>query len=430
MQLAEAITRIKGFEWNKHRERLRAIFQSRPTLLGFGVLGILFLVNLVGLGDKPASHIIERGTAIDFQKGRILNDRESTFYHGKERLLSQKAQAMLEGQTKLEARLADLEKKLLDAQAKAPTAGVGIGVSVGDGGPSLAEPHPNLGVAAPGSPSASPGDVELKLYDPPVGLEQGSMTPLKPPSTRQRVTVKGPDLIAFPVKTELRTEGVVLPAGSYVKAKVLTGVDVPEGKTYPVLMVLDFSYVAPNDHKIDLAGCFMIAKAEGDLSTERVQMQATKLSCVSKKGKMFERDVNGFVADDKDGSFAMKGQVNSKQGRVAAMAFMAGVVEGVGKAVQAAQSTQTTNALGGSSSIMSGDSTKFALAGGASNAAGMVAQWYLQQAQSLAPTVEIGSGRDVWIIMKDKVSLPEEFFKKERMGTDESVYSYFTRVLE
>jgi conjugal transfer pilus assembly protein TraB len=222
----------------------------------------------------------------------------------------------------------------------------------------------------------------------------------------------------------------MLPSGSYVKAKILTGVDVPEGKTYPVLMVLDYSYIAPNDHKIDLSGCFMIAKAEGDLSTERVQMQATKMSCVSKKGKMFEREVNGFVADDKDGSFAMKGQVNSKQGRVAAMAFMAGVVDGVGKAVQAAQTTQSTNALGGSSSVLTGDSSKYMLAGGASNAAGMVAQWYLQQAQNLAPTVAVGSGRDVWIVMKDKVNLPEEFFKKERNSSNEDIYSYFTRVLE
>jgi conjugal transfer pilus assembly protein TraB len=231
------------------------------------------------------------------------------------------------------------------------------------------------------------------------------------------------------VKTDDKTEGVMLPAGSYVKAKIMTGVDVPEGKTYPVLMVLDYSYVAPNDHKIDLSGCFMIAKAEGDLSTERVQMQATKMSCVSKKGKMFEREVSGFIADDRDGSFAMQGTVNSKQGRVAAMAFMASVVDGVGKAVQAAQTTQSVNPLGGSSSVLTGDSAKYMVAGGASNAAGMVAQWYLQQAQALAPTVAVGSGRDVWIVMKDKVNLPEEFFKKEGKS-NEGIYSYFTRVLD
>ena len=216
----------------------------------------------------------------------------------------------------------------------------------------------------------------------------------------------------------------------FVKAKILTGVDVPEGRTYPVLMVLDYSYVAPNDHKIDLSGCFMIAKAEGDLSTERVQMQPTKMSCVSKHGKMFERAVKGFVADDKDNSFAMQGKVQSKQGRVASMAFLASVIEGVGKAVQATQTTQSTNAFGGTQSAMTGDAEKYVVAGGAANAASMVAQWYLKQAQNLAPTVSVGSGRDVWIVMSEKVSLPEEYFKKEGVKGNEGIYSYFTRVLD
>ncbi|MGE0633637.1 MAG: TraB/VirB10 family protein, partial [Pseudobdellovibrionaceae bacterium] len=398
---------------------LKELIQKKPVFVGLSVVGLLLIVNLIGMGSEKENRLMERGTTVSFQNGRILNDRESTFYYGKERLLSQKAQAMFEGQSKLEARLAELEKKLQEANAgQAPQ---NSGKS--DIGPTL--PVQNIGVAS--STEVLPiAQTPIQLYGAPT--EDATHLP-----TRGRVRgikSKGPDLIAFPVMNATKSEGVVLPSGSYVKAKILTGVDVPEGKTYPVLMVLDFSYVAPNDHKIDLSGCFMIAKAEGDLSTERVQMQATKMSCVSKKGKMFEREVNGFIADDKDGSFAMKGQVNSKQGRVAAMAFIAGVVEGVGKAVQASQTTQSTNPLGGSSSMLTGDTGKYAVAGGASNAAGMVAQWYLQQAQNLAPTVAIGSGRDVWIVMKDKVNLPEEFFKKERKAQDEGIYSYFTRVLE
>lgn len=421
MQMNGIITQIKSFDWKKHEARIKEIVQKKPIFMGLAVVGVLLIVNLIGLGGKNESRIVERGTVLDFQKGRILNDRESTFYYGKERLLSKKAQSMIDGQTKLEARLAELEKKLQEAQSHpAPT-------GTSDAGPALASQQ-GLSVVPQRQGAA---DASLQLYDPVQGLDTSAVSPFQPRVRARGGPRKGADLISFPVKAEgKKNEGVMLPAGSYVKAKVLTGVDVPEGKTYPVLMVLDFSYIAPNDHKIDLSGCFMIAKAEGDLSTERVQMQATKMSCVSKNGKMFEREVNGFIADDKDGSFAMKGKVNSKQGRVAAMAFMSGVVEGVGKAVQAAQTTQSTNAFGGSTSVLSGDVATSAAAGGASNAAGMVAQWYLQQAQSLAPTVEVGSGRDVWIIMKDKVKLPEEFFRKEGSGGNESVYSYFTRVLE
>lgn len=402
---------IKAFDWKRHEERVKEIVKTKPLMVGGGVLAFLLLVNLIGIGSQNESRIIERPAEISFQNGRIMNDRESTFYYGKERLLSQKAQAMMDSQAQLLARMSELEKKLATAQAAPPQA-----------------------PTAPGAPVAAPPGADLQVYSATEDFQGTQVSDLaggaQARKTRSRGAGHGPDLIAFPVKADAKGEGVMLPAGSYVKAKVLTGVDVPEGKTYPVLMVLDFSYVAPNDHKIDLSGCFMIAKAEGNLSTERVQMQATKMSCVSRKGKMFERDVNGFIADDKDGSFAMKGKVNSKQGRVAAMAFLSGIVQGVGQAVQAAQTQQSVNPLGGSSSVLTGDSTKYMVAGGAANAAGMVAQWYLQQAQSLSPTVEVGSGRDVWIVMKDKVNLPEEFFKKERKDGDEGIYSYFTRILD
>lgn len=419
MNAENILVQIKSFDWKKHHLRIKELTHKKPIVVGLSVIGVLLVINFFGLMGEKENRFVERGAAVSFQNGRILNDRESTFYYGKERLLSQKAQAMFEGQSKLEARLVELEKKLQEANVAATNSNQ----TKTDLPPSINGQPQSLGIAP--NTEVPNQEIPIQVYGAPPG--EASL------SARSRVggvKTKGPDLIAFPVKSDVKAEGVVLPSGSYVKAKVLTGVDVPEGKTYPVLMVLDFSYVAPNDHKIDLSGCFMIAKAEGDLSTERVQMQATKMSCVSKKGKMFEREVNGFVADDKDGSFAMKGQVNSKQGRVAAMAFLAGVVDGVGKAVQASQTTQSTNPLGGGSSMMTGDAGKYAVAGGASNAAGMVAQWYLQQAQNLAPTVAIGSGRDVWIVMKDKVSLPEEFFKKERKAGDEGIYSYFTRILE
>lgn len=418
MNSSQVMDRLRGFEWRKHEARLKKLVQKKPFVAGAAVLGLLVLINLIGIGSVNESRIIERPSEVSFQNGRILNDRESTFYYGKEKLLSQKAQTMMESQVRLEAKLAELEKKLQSA------------------GPSPASVQGTVELNnLERSPSVSL-DPGVQAYPPSEDLEGGTVNSLAlSPArgiSRNRGTslIKGPDLISFPVKGDTKTEDVMLPAGSYVKAKVLTGVEVPEGKTYPVLMVLDFSYIAPNDHKVDLSGCFMIAKAEGDLSTERVQMQATKMSCVSKRGKMFEREVNGFVADDKDGSFAMKGKVNSKQGRVASMAFLASVVDGVGKAVQAAQTTQNTNPLGGSSSVLTGDSGKYVVAGGASNAAGMVAQWYLQQAQNLAPTVAIGSGRDIWIVMKDKVSLPEEFFKKERKAGNEGIYSHFTKLLD
>lgn len=252
------------------------------------------------------------------------------------------------------------------------------------------------------------------------------------PAIPFRVQSRGPASISFPVKSEEPLDlGIVLPPGSYVRAKMLTGVAAPEGRPYPVLLQLDFAYVLPNRRRLDLAGCFMIAKAQGDLSTERLQMQATKMSCVGRDGRMFEREVSGFVSDDRDNNFAVAGEVVSKQDRVAVMAFLASVVEGVGKAVQQAQTTQQTNALGGSQSIMTGNEGRYLAAGGASDAAGMVAQWYLKEAQNLLPTINVDSGRDVWVVMQDSVNLPKSYFKhSENRGNANDPYNYVTRLLE
>ena len=177
-------------------------------------------------------------------------------------------------------------------------------------------------------PKLSPSEKYLsnpavgRVHPSPNGIGPGKIGgQSKRPIRRKR---SGPAIISFPVEslTSSTVNKVIIPTGSYVKGKIMTGIEAPEGKTYPVLLQLDHAYIAPNDRRIDLSGCFMIAKAQGDLSTERVQMQATKLSCVSSSGKMFERDINGFIADDKDNSFAVIGGVSTKQDRVAAMAFL------------------------------------------------------------------------------------------------------------
>ena len=54
------------------------------------------------------------------------------------------------------------------------------------------------------------------------------------------------------------------------------------------------------------------------------------------------------------------------------------MVEGVGKSIQMAQTTTQLNTGGGATSILTGSQTKHLAAGGASNAAGLVTQWYLK----------------------------------------------------
>jgi hypothetical protein len=37
----------------------------------------------------------------------------------------------------------------------------------------------------------------------------------------------------------------------------------------------------------------------------------------------------------------------------------------------------------------------------------MVAQWYLEQAKELLPSIGVGSGQDVFVVMLDSIKVPQ-----------------------
>lgn len=415
---------------------------DRRVLAGVAVFLVMLLVYAASRLGESQVRVIETKEGVSFEGGRVLDSRR-TLYERKEKLLSRRIQEMELGQKALLDNLELLEKKLGEIESNKVPSNEAATVPQGENAPT--QPGAEQNATTPEGQGADSG---IRVSDPnrhyetskvsgrAPGLEEGSYRPsirvgsIARPARAKRA---GPELISFPVKEKTREaeNAVHVPAGSYVKAKLLTGVEAPEGKTLPVLLQADYAFIGPNKTRVDLSGCFLIAKSTGNLSIERVEMQATKISCVSGKGKMFEKEIAGFVADNKDNSFAVIGSVNSKQDRVAAMAFLSSVVEGVGKAIQQAQTSTQTNALGGTSPSITGDQAKYMAAGGASNAASMVTQWYLKQAQNLLPTINIGSGQDVWIVLQDSVSLPNWYFKKtdnqRRTGNE---MSFITRLLD
>lgn len=439
------------------RERLKPLLQQLrrfPPLLWLAVAAVT--VYAASKRETPAGRVLEAAHGGEFKRERILEAPTSFLLRGKDTLLSRKTEEFSSSQRALADDLERIKKEITglreavaakstpkdgpEAPAKQEAAEgtkAAATEAAAPATPSEASPtratdsQPAVSASTRPSRGAWPRASANSFAS--MGDTGGGFFPRFP----SRPDRSGPSVIAFPVKGENGTDRmeVTLPVGSYVKGKLMTGVEAPEGRPYPVLLQLDFAFIGPNKKRIDLAGCFMIAKAEGDLSTERVQMQATKLSCVARDGRMFERDVNGFVADDTDNSFAVTGEVNTKQDRVAAMAFLSSIVEGVSQAVQQAQVTNQTNAVGGKESTITGDQQKYILAGGAGNAAGVVAQWYLRQAQNLLPTINVGSGRDVWIVMHESVGLPNQYFRPVSAAgqgdrNHDDSYSFVSRILD
>ncbi|MGE4234138.1 MAG: TraB/VirB10 family protein [Bacteriovoracia bacterium] len=406
---------------NRLSRDAQEFYAGHKKQVGYAAAMIALLaVYLLSKGGDTRTTVYQSDSKIDFKDAKVLGSHGDSIYEGKEKLLAKTVKDLQLAQISLKEANEKLLSRLEQVEKGKPTSPATAGTpEVGTTPPTEAQEPIRIG---------APSELKTGTV---VGYESVAVR-RSGRGTRFRSENDGASIISFPVKevTVERDASVVVPTGSYVKAKLMTGVEAPEGKTYPVLLQLDYAFIVPNKKKIDLTGCFMIAKSTGDLSIERVQMQAEKMSCVSKDGKMFEREVNGFIADDKDNSFAVIGNVNSKQDRVAAMAFLSSVVEGIGKAVQLAQTTQSTTPLGGQQSMVTGDQAKYIGAGGAANAATMVTQWYLHQAQNLLPTINIGSGQDVWVVMKDTVKLPNDYFQKPTKGGSENVYTYFSRIAD
>ena len=449
---------MKQLLTEKNLQRLKTTYEANKKAFWIGGVGALALLWMFNPSADEGHIIFQKEPSLDFKNADILGNQRQSILQGQESLFAKTQKSVLESQSQLKSEVALLKGQLADLKSQVspqPSPGPSIGLSsltdpksevYGPMPAGSTPPDPTLGPPVAG---IQPGTVRNSSRT--SGLKDSVSLSQAAPSRTSRESLgletpapkakkPGPAMISFPVKTTgkayLAKPGIKLPSGSYVKATMLTGVEAPEGKTYPVLLQLDYAYIIPNDKRLDLAGCFMIAKAQGDLSTERVQMQATKLSCVSKRGGMFEREVNGFVADDVDNSFAVIGRVNSKQDRVAATAFLSSIVAGIGKAIQQAQTTQQVTPLGGSQTVLTGDQTKFIAAGGAADAASLVTQWYLKQAQNLLPTINVGSGQNVWVVMQDQVDLPKDYFNQNGVSNpvggpqNASIYSYFTRVAD
>jgi len=206
--------------------------------------------------------------------------------------------------------------------------------------------------------------------------------------------------------------------GSHVKAKVVAGVEANASEPYPVLLQLDYAFTGPNETRIDLSRCFMVAKARANLSTERVMMETEKISCVRENGEHFASDAKGYIAGS-DSTFGATGTYISKQGQVLLAAVLANIAKNAGGAVAEAQQSQVvvgsdkaalaTNITGSKAAFVAGKSFV--------DAGALIADWYLEQARQLVPSIAVGSGQDVFVIMLDSIKVPTLTVSEDQDGT-------------
>lgn len=205
-----------------------------------------------------------------------------------------------------------------------------------------------------------------------------------------------------------------VPAGSYAPAMVIAGVDASAGvksqeNPVPVLLrltgpVTTAAAGAGPGSRVDLTGCTVVGSAAADLSSERVYVRLTTLTCLNHRGEVLEVPVAGIVVGS--GKAGVRGKVVSREGTLVRNAAIAGVLQGIGQTASgSAQSVTGSDSLDTTVGAIAGASAAGALGGGISGAANTLAQYYIQRAEQYQPVVSLYGGTSVEVVFLDGVDL-------------------------
>lgn len=193
---------------------------------------------------------------------------------------------------------------------------------------------------------------------------------------------------------------------SFMEAKLLTGFDASTSgqgtnNPEPLLLRIQTPAVLPNDIKANLAGCFVIAEAVGRLDKERADVRLVSLSCLSNEGKaIIDTPVKGFVTDS-DSKVGLSGRVVSRMGAATARTIVAGFFGGMGDMLKTAATTQSTSALGTTTTIDSGQVAQYSVGGGLSEGATSLHDFYLDLAKQTTPVIEVGAAKKITVVVSE-----------------------------
>ncbi|MDO8303260.1 MAG: TraB/VirB10 family protein, partial [Sedimentisphaerales bacterium] len=239
----------------------------------------------------------------------------------------------------------------------------------------------------------------------------------------------------LPLQGGLYTVKTRLPPGAYVKAVLLSAVDVGVGVNVsadpqPALLRLLGEGHLPNKACSHLKRCHIVGSTVGDLSSERAFIRLEKMSCIDiRTGQIIETDVSGYITGE-DGKNGLAGVVVDRSGRMISRAMIVGLLSSVGNVVQGFAAAKLNESLasklgngGIQNNVMAADSRNNmqGLSGMGSNTGGAgsgvnlgggafdkLADYYIKRAEQLQPVIQINAGRVVHIV----------FTKGSNLGTE------------
>ena len=198
---------------------------------------------------------------------------------------------------------------------------------------------------------------------------------------------------------------VYLPAGTTLKGRIINSFPAPVGgEKFPaVLIELDGHARLPNDYRLDLSRCLVIAKGEGFYALERAKLETYKLSCILKNGKVIEVSPKGMVVSGEDGLEGVKGKFLNVNREQLLTSLGGTTLSGFFSALQQGQINKQSTVFGTTTDIK--NEFLYALYGALAQTWNEFAKFYLEEAKKIVPVVVVSGGVPVYIVLVDGVSL-------------------------
>lgn len=225
-------------------------------------------------------------------------------------------------------------------------------------------------------------------------------------------------------KARIKRIGEYIPAGSYVEANMISGVDAGVGvgaseDPRQVLLRITGKAISAGFGKDYLTtnvlmGCLVQCQAVGDLSSEKVYLKPVVMTCAKSAGTVIEMPVKGYVtASGKNG---IRGEVVSREGDLVAKSFFSGLVGGIGSG--ASQYYQPNFALSGGVAVKQGEQAQnilgTGLGSGLNQSSSRLSDYLIKRAEQYQPVISINEGTTVNLVFQEGFSLNEEEIKNAK----------------
>jgi len=201
-----------------------------------------------------------------------------------------------------------------------------------------------------------------------------------------------------------------LPAGSFVRGRLLTGVYASTGagaasQPLPMVIRLEGTAVLPNAWRSQVTACHVTASATGDLSSERAFVRLDRLSCVGKKGEALDVRVSGYAVGE-DGKVGVRGKLVTRSGQAIASALSVGLLSGLGESITRS-SEEVTTSITGTQSKRYKNAWMSGMGEGLSDSMDRITDYYLRLADRIFPVLEVDAGRSVDLVFSQGVLLAD-----------------------